>query len=164
MLSNGLKSSWECKYVQPRAVLPDNGGESFRGCGWPQVLVTERAYTPLRFLRYLYLKKYCRQMSLLKDKWVRFDQWNHMNSSSTKLPVGQRGGLNMLGPGSGTIRRLALLEQVQPCWSRCVTVGVGFEKLAFQIPGSQSSPSSLQMKMQNSQICLHHVPTLMIMD
>jgi hypothetical protein len=30
----------------------------------------------------------------------------------------------MLGPGNGTIRRCGLLEQVWPCWRKCITVGV----------------------------------------
>jgi hypothetical protein len=38
-------------------------------------------------------------------------------------------GLYTLGPGSGTIRRCGLLGWVWPCWSRCVTVGVGFKIL-----------------------------------
>jgi len=55
-------------------------------------------------------------------------------------------GWYILGPGSGTIRRcgpvgvgVALLEWVWPCWSRCVTVGVGFKTLTL------ASLSSLQM-------------------
>jgi hypothetical protein len=36
--------------------------------------------------------------------------------------------------------------EVWPCWSRCVTVGVGFKTLSC-LPGSESSTSSLQMKM-----------------
>ena len=45
------------------------------------------------------------------------------------IPEGKCDSLYMLGPGSGTISRcepvgvgVALLEQVWPCWSRCVTV------------------------------------------
>jgi hypothetical protein len=37
----------------------------------------------------------------------------------------QCGGLNKLGPGSGSIRGVALLEEVRPCWRKSVTVGVG---------------------------------------
>jgi hypothetical protein len=44
-------------------------------------------------------------------------------------------GLNMLGPGSGTISGcglgvgMALLGWVWPCWKKCVIVGVGNETL-----------------------------------
>jgi hypothetical protein len=61
-------------------------------------------------------------------------------------------GLNMLGPESGTIWRcglvevgVALLEWVWPCWSRYVTVSVGFKTLILAT-WTQSSASSLQVK------------------
>ena len=69
--------------------------------------------------------------------------------------------LYMLGPGSGTIWRCVLvgigvsLEQMCPCWSRCV-LGVSVSLWAqalissFQLSGSQYSASHLQMKMQKS--------------
>jgi hypothetical protein len=40
----------------------------------------------------------------------------------------------MLGPRSGTIRRCGLLEEVWPCWRKCVTVGVGFKTLLLAPP------------------------------
>jgi hypothetical protein len=47
-----------------------------------------------------------------------------------------RHGLYMLDPGSGIIRKcgpvgvgVALLEEVWPCWRKCVTVDVGFKTL-----------------------------------
>ena len=39
------------------------------------------------------------------------------------------GDLNMLDPGSGTIRGVTLLEYVWPYWRKYVTVGVGLETL-----------------------------------
>ena len=38
-------------------------------------------------------------------------------------------GLYMLSPGSGTREGVALMEYVRPCWSRCVTVALGFNTL-----------------------------------
>jgi hypothetical protein len=67
------------------------------------------------------------QQRILKDAWEK-DQITYGD------------GLYMLGPGSGTI------------W-RCGLVGVGVSLLAWalitysQLPGSQSSASSFQMKM-----------------
>jgi hypothetical protein len=40
------------------------------------------------------------------------------------------GGLNMLGPGNGIIRRL--LKWVWPCWRKCVTVGMGLIQAAWK--------------------------------
>ena len=37
--------------------------------------------------------------------------------------------LNMLGPGSGTLRRFGLVKVGMAFWRKCVTVGVGFETL-----------------------------------
>ena len=58
------------------------------------------------------------------------------------------GSLNMFGPGSGAVRR-------------CGLVGVGVSLWVWalrqsQLPESQSSSRSLQMKMENSQVLLHH--------
>lgn len=39
----------------------------------------------------------------------------------------QCGGLNKPGPGSSSIRGVALLEEVRPCWRKFATVGLGFE-------------------------------------
>ena len=39
------------------------------------------------------------------------------------------GDLNMLGPGSGTIRKCDLVEIGVACWRKCVSVGVSFETL-----------------------------------
>jgi hypothetical protein len=49
------------------------------------------------------------------------------------------GSLNMLGPGSGTIKRYGLVEEV-------VTLGVCFETLLLAVYG-QSAPGFLWMKM-----------------
>jgi hypothetical protein len=35
----------------------------------------------------------------------------------------------MLDPGSGTIRKCALVGLGVVCWRKCVTLGVGFEAL-----------------------------------
>jgi hypothetical protein len=35
----------------------------------------------------------------------------------------------MLGPRSGVLGSVALLEEVWPCWRKCVTVGLGFDTL-----------------------------------
>ena len=48
--------------------------------------------------------------------------------------------------GVAALEGMALLEWMWPCWSECVTVGVGFKTL-IQLLESQYSPSSLQMKM-----------------
>ena len=45
--------------------------------------------------------------------------------------------------------------EVWPCWSRCVAMGMGLRP-SPQLPGNRSSTSNLQMKMQTSQLCLHH--------
>ena len=58
-------------------------------------------------------------------------------------------GVYVLGAGSGTMRR-------------CGPVGVGVAlwvqdlRPLSQLPGSEYSASSLQMKMENSQLLLHH--------
>ena len=56
--------------------------------------------------------------------------------------------------------------EVWPCWSRCVTVGIGFRTFLLAMWEPIFS-YDLQMKMQISQLLLHHacrVPTLMMTE
>ena len=70
----------------------------------------------------------------------------------TKKQVGECDGLNMLGPGSSTIRRcslvgvgVVLLEEVCPVGMGNETVFLAAWKIGF-----------LWMKMENSQLLQHH--------
>ena len=75
----------------------------------------------------------------------------------------------MLGPGSGTIRRCGLGIGVS-CWSRHVTVGMGFNTLVLAAwkPVFSCLPLEQDVEFSNIPIpCLPgycHAPTLMIMD
>lgn len=61
-----------------------------------------------------------------------------MLGSQEAVWVGHSYGLNRFGPhkltcldawptGSGLLGGVALLEEICPCWGKCVTVRVGFE-------------------------------------
>ena len=79
------------------------------------------------------------------------------------------GGLNMLGPGSRTIRRCGLLE-VWRCWKMYVTVRVGFENCLLATWETVFSCLTLDQDVELSAHltpCLPkhcHAPTLMTMD
>jgi hypothetical protein len=68
----------------------------------------------------------------VSSRTAKATQRNPISKNKTKISskqnVGYCGGLNMLGPGSGTIRRY-----VWPCQRECVTVGVDFKTLILAI-------------------------------
>ena len=51
------------------------------------------------------------------------------------LRVNLCGDVNMFGPWEvALLGSVALLEEVRPCWRKCVTVGVGFENPMLKPP------------------------------
>ena len=76
------------------------------------------------------------------------------------------GGLHMFYPGIGTVRKCGLVEWLWSCWSRCITVGVGFTTL---ILASWKPVSSCRWRWRTLSFSCTipgccHVPNLMIMD